>query len=217
MEQEFVSHIFEPFSHAEGADANHVDGVGLGMSIAQNIARMMGGAISVESEPGKGSRFTVTVILRLQNPAEHAGSLPDSVYGERTDISFQGCRILLVEDNEINREIVMELIGETGAMVECAADGRKGLQHFAEMPEGYYDMILMDIQMPVMNGLDTTRAIRKLPREDAMTIPIIALSANASAADIVASRESGMNGHLAKPLDIPKLMEQMEYWLQTEK
>lgn len=213
MEKEFIPHIFELFSRANDPRVTQVDGVGLGMSIAQNIVRMMGGAIRVESEAGKGSRFTVTVILRLQNPAEHVSNPALTAYDGESRVSFRDCRILLVEDNEINREIVMELIGEAGAMVECAEDGRKGLQRFAEMPEGYYDMIFMDIQMPVMNGLDATRAIRKLPRADAVTIPIIALSANVSPADIVASRESGMNGHLAKPLDIPKLMEQMGYWL----
>ncbi len=215
MDQEFIPHIFEPFSRADDPEGTYMEGVGLGMSIAQNIVRMMGGAIGVESTIGEGSRFTVTVILRLQNPAEHSGSLSAAVPAEAAGDSFRNSRILLVEDNEINREIVMELIGEAGAMVECAADGRKGLQRFAEMPEGYYDMIFMDIQMPVMNGLDATRAIRKLPRADALTIPIIALSANVSPVDIAASRESGMNGHLAKPLNIPKLMEQMGYWLKN--
>ncbi len=214
MDEEFIPHIFEPFSRADMTETAQVDGVGLGMSIAQNIVRMMGGAISVKSILGQGSEFTVTVILRLQNPAEHAGSCSLLTAMDSGAGSYRGCRILLVEDNEINREIVMELIGEVGAMVECAADGRKGLQRFAEMPEGYYDMIFMDIQMPVLNGLEATRAIRKLPRADAVTIPIIALSANVSPADIVASREAGMNGHLAKPLDIPKLMEQLEYWLK---
>ena len=111
----------------------------------------------------------------------------------------------------------MELIGETGATVECASDGRQGLRRFADMPEGYYDLILMDIQMPVMNGFEATRAIRKLPRADAASIPILALSANASPEDIAASRESGMNGHLAKPLDIPQLMQQMNYWFHTRR
>lgn len=217
MEEEFVRHIFEPFSRAEESKSSQVDGIGLGMSIAQNIARMMGGAISVESIPGQGSRFVVTLILRLQNPVEFSGQSDESGQEEHTDISFQGCRILLVEDNELNQEIAMELIGEIGAQVECASDGRKGLQRFAEMPEGYYDMILMDIQMPVMNGFEATHAIRKLPRTDAAKIPIIALSANVSPEDIAASRESGMNEHIAKPLDIPQLMERMDYWLNGRK
>ncbi|EOS68881.1 hypothetical protein C818_02756 [Lachnospiraceae bacterium MD308] len=217
MEEEFVHHIFEPFSRAEDSKVSQIDGIGLGMSIAQNIARMMGGAISVESEPGRGTKFIVTLILRLQNPVEYSDSLAECRHEELSDVSFQGCRILLVEDNKLNQEIAMELIGEIGALVECASDGRKGLQRFAEMPEGYYDMILMDIQMPVMNGFEATRAIRKLPRADASVIPIIALSANVAPEDIAMSRESGMNEHIAKPLDIPQLMERMDYWLNGRK
>ena len=213
IEESFIQHIFEPFSRADDPRINSVDGVGLGLSIAQNIARMMGGSIRVKSTPDEGSRFTVTVILRLQNPSDHSDRLPDPIHDDLPDISFQGCRILLVEDNELNQEIAMELIGEIGAMVECASDGRQGLQRFAEMPEDYYDMILMDIQMPVMNGFEATRAIRKLPRADARSIPILALSANVGVEDIAASRESGMNGHIAKPLDIPQLMERMNHWL----
>jgi CheY-like chemotaxis protein len=184
------------------------------MTIAQNIARMMGGTISVKSRFGEGSQITVTVILRLQASSEISDSLPSETSDTPAGVSFYGRRILLVEDNELNQEIAMELIGELDAMVECAADGRKGLQRFAEMPAGYYDMILMDIQMPVMNGFDATRAIRKLPRADAATIPIIALSANASVEDMTASHESGMNGHIAKPLNIPQLIERMGYWLK---
>lgn len=211
--EDFLPHIFEPFARGDDPIVTAVDGIGLGLSIAQNIARMMGGVIHVKSEPGQGSRFTVTVILKQQCPGERREPKPAPVQDEPSDISFQGCRILLVEDNELNQEIAMELIGEIGAQVECAADGRKGLQRFAEMPEGYYDLILMDIQMPVMNGLEATRAIRKLPRADASSIPILALSANVSTEDVAASRESGMNGHIAKPLDIPELMKLMNYWL----
>jgi len=215
MDKDFVRHIFEPFSRAEDPRISYTEGVGLGMTIAQNIARMMGGTIGVKSLPGQGSEFTVTLILRLQNPAEFSGCLQEAAGEKVSEASFRECRILLVEDNELNQEIAMDLIGEIGAMVECAADGRKGLQRFAEMPEGYYDMILMDIQMPVMNGFEATRAIRKLPRADAAKIPIIALSANVSAEDIVAGREAGMNAHLAKPLDIPQLMERLDYWLNN--
>ncbi len=213
MNEQFLPHIFEPFSRADDPVVSSIDGVGLGLSIAQNIARMMGGVISVKSTLGQGSQFTVTIILRLQNSCEPSHCPPVPLQSDLPHTSFQGCRILLVEDNELNQEIAMELIGEIGAMVECASDGRKGLQRFAEMPEGYYDLILMDIQMPVMNGFEATRAIRKLPRTDASSIPILALSANASAEDIATGRESGMNGHMAKPLDIPQLIERMNYWL----
>lgn len=214
MNEQFLPHIFEPFSRADDPVVNSIDGVGLGLSIAQNIARMMGGVISVKSTPGQGSQFTVTIMLRLQNSCEPLPHQPAPVMQEPSDTAFQGCRILLVEDNELNQEIARELIGEIGALVECASDGRKGLQRFAEMPEGYYDLILMDIQMPVMNGFEATRAIRKLPRADAASIPILALSANASAEDLASGREAGMNGHMTKPLDIPQLIERMSYWLK---
>lgn len=216
MDRSFVSHIFEPFSRERAVDISKIDGVGLGMTIAQNIARMMGGAISVKSEPGKGSRFIVTTILKLQHPADQRQSDQpmEPLRAETAENPFQGYRILVVEDNELNQEIAMDLIGETGAMVECANDGRQGLQRFADMPEKYYDLIFMDIQMPVMNGFEATRAIRQLPRADAASIPIIALSANVSSDDIAAVREAGMNEHIAKPLDIPQLMEHMDYWLK---
>ena len=116
----------------------------------------------------------------------------------------------------INQEIAMEIIGATGAAVECAEDGREGLRRFGEMAEGYFDMIFMDIQMPVMNGYEATRAIRKLPREDALTIPIVALSANAFAEDIAASREAGMNEHLTKPLDVTQLIAVMSRRLKEK-
>lgn len=215
IQEDFIPHMFEPFRRADDQDVEKIDGIGLGMTIALNIARMMGGTISVRSKPGCGTQVTVSVILRLQNLKMPAGSLPETIDSDSAEVSFAGRRILLVEDNELNQEIAMELIGEMDVMVECAADGRKGLQRFAEMPAGYYDMILMDIQMPVMNGFDATRAIRKLPRPDAAAIPIIALSANTSADDIAASQEAGMNGHIAKPLDIPQLKQRMRYWLMN--
>ncbi len=216
IEEKFIRHIFEPFSRSEVSDVSKIDGVGLGMTIAQNIARMMGGAISVKSQPGKGAQFTVTLILKLQHPTEYPDCLPEPVQTAPPENPFQGYKILLVEDNELNQEIAMELIGEIGARVECANDGRQGLQRFAEMPEGYYNLIFMDIQMPVMNGFEATRAIRQLPRADAATIPIIALSANVSSDDIAAVRDAGMNEHIAKPLDIPQLMEHMNYWLKKD-
>ena len=213
MAETFLPHIFEPFSRGEDPRVTAVDGIGLGLSIAQNIARMMGGIISVKSTPEQGSLFTVTIILRRSGSLESQKPKPNPVQEDFGEISFQGCRILLVEDNELNQEIAMELIGEIGAMVECAADGEEAVAKFSAAPAGTFDAIFMDVQMPVMNGHAATRAIRKLPRADAGSIPILALSANVSPDDIAASRESGMNGHIAKPLDIPQLLERMSYWL----
>lgn len=133
-----------------------------------------------------------------------------------TDYSFAGGRILLVEDNEINREIAEEIIGSTGVKVESAVNGQEALEMFENHPENYYDLIFMDIQMPVMNGHDASRAIRKLRRGDAKKIPIIAMTANAFAEDIVASRRAGMNEHIAKPLDVGQLMNCMNRWLKNE-
>lgn len=214
MEEEFVKHIFDPFSRAEDSRISTIEGTGLGMTIAQNIVRMMGGSIAVKSRLGEGSQFTVTLFLKRHRDSEEnslSAEHPDPP--EEKEWSFEGHRILLVEDNEINREIAMEVIGETGAVVDCAENGKEGLELFAQSSPGYYSMIIMDIQMPVMDGYAATRAIRSLPREDSSRIPIIAMSANAFAEDISASREVGMNEHITKPLDVPRLMGCMDYWM----
>ena len=213
MAEEFLPHIYEPFSRAEDSRISKTEGTGLGMTIAQNIVRMMGGFIKVESALGKGTRVTVTLLLKLRG---NLGAVADSAREteeDSADARFADRRILLVEDNVINQEIAMEIIGATGAAVECAPNGRKALERFEAMPEGYFDMILMDIQMPVMNGYEATRAIRKLPRRDALSIPIIALSANAFAEDVAVGREAGMNEHMAKPLDIAQLSAVMGRWM----
>lgn len=214
MKEDFVAHIFEPFSREEDSRVSKVEGTGLGMTIAQNFVRMMGGSIGVESVQGRGTKVTVTLLLKLQNPEnEESGGRPVEEDCS-SDEPFRGFRVLLVEDNVINQEIAMEIIGATGAAVECAADGREGLNRFGTMPEGYFDMIFMDIQMPVMNGYEATRAIRKLPKSDALSIPIVALSANSFAEDINASRGAGMNEHMTKPLDVPQLIAVMSRWLK---
>lgn len=216
MEKDFIPHIFEPFCREEDSRISRVEGSGLGMTIAQNIVRMMGGSIGVESTPGKGTEVTVTLFLKQQGQEGAEGRKEDGNGEDVSDELFRGNRVLLVEDNVINQEIAMEIIGATGASVECASDGRAGLRRFGEMPEGYFDMIFMDIQMPVMNGYEATRAIRKLSRGDALSVPIIALSANAYAEDIAASREAGMNEHMTKPLDIPQLIAEMGRWLKPK-
>ena len=214
MKEEFVPRIFEPFSREEDSRISQVKGTGLGMTIAQNIVRMMGGSIDVESILGEGTRVTVTLFLKRQNDAGAEGAPAVQEEEAAADGLFRGNRVLLVEDNVINQEIAMEIIGATGAAVECAADGREGLQRFGEMAEGYFDLIFMDIQMPVMNGYEATRAIRKLSRGDALSVRIIALSANSFAEDIAASREAGMNEHMTKPLDVPELIAMMSRWLK---
>lgn len=344
MDEEFQRRIFEPFSRAEDSRVSKIEGTGLGMTIAQNIVRMMNGSICVESEKGKGSQFTVTVFLKQQKTTapdmeqfaglpvlvvdddicacettcevledlgmagewvqsgkeavEHVGKahrdgkdffavildwkMPEMdgmetakairkkvghsikiiilsaedwtviepearmagvdgfiskplfksrlaymfkkvtgeeeqhsapILKEEQEFSLSGKRILLAEDNEINREIAEELIGGVGVTVESVKDGREALERFEKMGEGYYDLIFMDIQMPVMDGYEAARAIRSLGRRDAVTIPIIAMTANAFSEDVAASKRAGMNEHISKPLDVGQLMTCLNRWL----
>lgn len=343
MSEEFVRKIFEPFSRAEDSRISKIEGTGLGMAIALNIIRMMGGDIRVESEVNKGSRFTVTVYLKQQNTeapdmeqlagmsvlvvdddmmaceaacailnnigmkgewvlsgkeavervveAKRAGKeffavlldwrmsdmdglatakrlrreaetdVPiiiltaadwSSVETEAREIGvtgfiskplfksrlvyllkkiaggdtkketalekvslcqdFNGKRILLAEDNELNREIAEEIIGSTGVTIECVENGLQAVERFKEKGSWYYDLIFMDVQMPVMNGYEATETIRSLEREDASQIPIIAMTANAFTEDMIASKKAGMNEHIAKPLNMDQLMKCMGYW-----
>lgn len=346
MTPEFMEHIFEPFSRAEDLRISKTKGTGLGMAIAQNIVRMMNGSIQIESEVGKGSKFTVTIFLRLQNAVkdetdmfsgldvlavddddiscklicnildeigmnseyvmsgheavervverherlndysaviidwkmpdmdgvetakqirQHVGnqvpviilsaydwteiedearaagvnaflSKPvfrsgvirtfkdlysgggDKVQEHDALESFQNNdlsdkRVLLVEDNDLNREIALEILGLTGIQTEEAENGCEAVDKFKASPEGYYDLIFMDIQMPIMNGYEATSAIRALDRKDAATVPIVAMTANAFAEDIADAKASGMNEHLSKPIDFEKLSEVLNKYI----
>ena len=344
MSREFQKKLFEPFSRAEDSRVSKIEGTGLGMTIARNIARRMNGDIMVHSEIGKGTQFIVTLSLKLLNApmpdTERLADLPvlvaddDEAACETTclilenigmkgeyvlsgkeavervwerrqmnedyfavildwkmpdmdgiataqairrkvgpdvpiiilsaydwsgveeeardagvngfiskplfksrlvylfnqlvgndkdqthpeteqsgNMLFSAKRILLAEDNELNREIAEEILSQTGVTVESVENGQEALERFQEMGENYYDMIFMDIQMPVMNGYEATEAIRKLPQKDAATIPILAMTANAFAEDIQQSRNAGMNEHLTKPLDIEQLMKSLNKWL----
>lgn len=211
MDEAFVQHIFEPFSRAEDSRVSAIEGAGLGMTIAQNIVRRMGGKIAVKSRLGVGSQFTVTLFLKQSVSPEADAPAEESSSGQT--VSLQGRRLLLAEDNELNREIACEILDGAGAAVECAQNGQEAVDLFAKREPGYYDLILMDIQMPVLDGCGAARAIRALPRPDSGAIPIIAMSANAFAEDISASQEAGMNEHITKPLDIPRLMSSLGRWL----
>lgn len=221
MSKEFLEKLFEPFSREGGSRVNKIEGTGLGMAIARSIARKMNGDIIVESELGKGSRFTVQLSLKLGNQVA-----PDQKSEEAQELEMVQAlnkealaekRLLLVEDNELNREIAVELISQTGVSVDSAENGQEALACFEKMPENHYDMIFMDIQMPVMDGYEATAKLRRLARRDAPQIPIIAMTANAFAEDIRKSREAGMNEHLTKPLDIGALMKCLEKWLGEKK
>ncbi len=221
MSKEFLEKLFEPFSREESSRVNKIEGTGLGMAIARSIARKMNGDIIVESELGKGSRFTVRLSLKLGNQVAPDQKSEEAQEQEMVQALSKEAlaekRLLLVEDNELNREIAVELISQTGVSVDSAENGQEALACFEKMPENHYDMIFMDIQMPVMDGYEATAKLRRLARRDAPQIPIIAMTANAFAEDIRKSREAGMNEHLTKPLDIGALMKCLEKWLGEKK
>ena len=202
MSREFQKRAFEPFTQ-EGRDnaRTHYDGTGLGLSIVRALVQQMGGEITFESEEGVGTSFFVTLPFRIDpNPQ----TKPKKTYSETIDLS--GIRVLLAEDNELNMEIATFFIEQHGAEVTVARNGREAVELFANAPEGTFDLILMDVMMPVMNGYEATEIIRGMAREDAKTIPIIAMSANAFQDDIEKSKEVGMNDHLPKPLSTEKLL-----------
>ncbi len=198
MSPEFLQRIFLPFEREDNSMTGTVSGVGLGMAIVKNIVQLMGGTIDVESESGRGSRFTVVLPCALC-PGEVEAAPQES--GE-PEADLTGRRFLLAEDNELNMEIATELLGMEGAEVVQVWNGREAVDRFEKEPPGTFDAILMDIQMPVLDGHGAARAIRALDRPDAATIPIVAMTANAFADDVIAAREAGMTGYIAKPIDM---------------
>lgn len=219
MSQEFMDKIFEPFTRAGSSVGSKVEGTGLGMSITRNIVRMMNGDIRVESQLGVGSRFIVTIFLKLQEEKEISDQSARGIERgvEIEDImalEYEGKRVLLVEDNELNMEITVELLGMIGIQVEQAFDGQQAVDILQEKPPHYYDLIFMDIRMPVMNGYEATRKIRGLEREDLQNIPIVAMSADAFSDDIQRAKEAGMNDHVAKPVELPKLAAALQRWIK---
>ena len=197
MSPEFAERLFVPFERERTSTVSRIQGTGLGLAITKSIVDMMGGSITVETEKGKGTEFTVTVDFPLTEPEEEICSCEEEV------ISFEGMRALLVEDNMINMEIAQMLLKQAGFLIETAENGKIALEMTAASEPGYYDVILMDIQMPVMDGYKATQAIRRLPDPGLAGVPIIAMTANAFQEDIKKAEEVGMNGHIAKPLDIP--------------
>lgn len=204
MSKEFLPHIFEDFSREKNLGENRVIGTGLGMPIVKKMIDLMNGSIEVESEYGKGTRITFFLTCKINNEAEkepHHGTVNES-----GSIAFNQKRILLAEDNELNAEIAVEILQAAGFEVEHAADGRICVDMLQKAAEDYYDLILMDVQMPELNGYQATHEIRNLP-SDRRNVPIIAMTANAFEEDKQNALASGMDGHIAKPIEIPKLMD----------
>lgn len=244
IEPEFLSHIFRPFEQESSMIAKKYGGSGLGMSIADNIIRLMGGQIVIDSELGKGSDFTVFLSLPVAQP-EDTGRQEDEDFSpdpekipelserqqgsdgwnkmpqetaeeKRAEVlrNLRGARVLLAEDNDINAKITMSILERDGVRTDRVLTGRQAVETFAGSEEGYYDVILMDIQMPEMDGWEATRRIRKMERRDAGIIPIYALSANSYVEDQRRSMEAGMNDHIAKPIDYNVLKRKMSLAVQ---
>ena len=202
MSEDFVEHIFEPFTRAESSLTNKVQGTGLGMAITRNIVELMGGTISVQSTPGKGSCFTVVIPMKIDTEAQLEPSETQSV---PDDHLLRGMRFLCAEDNALNAEILEAMLDMEGASCTILSDGRQIADRFRSVKPGEYTAILMDMQMPVMNGLDAARAIRSSENPLGRTIPIIAMTANAFSSDVQECLDAGMDAHLSKPLDLKAL------------
>ncbi len=195
MSQEFVGHAFDLFSQENAASRTEYAGTGLGLALAKKMADRLHGTIEIQSEKHVGT----TVITRIPFEIGHSDKLEEKADYE--GISVSGLRVLVAEDNALNMEIAKFILEDNGMQVECAMDGKEAVSMFAASASGYYDVIFMDIMMPNMNGWEAARMIRRLDREDAAHIPIIAMSANTFAEDVVSSRMAGINLHIAKPMD----------------
>ena len=216
MDPNFVYRIFRPFEQESIETGKKYGGTGLGMAITDQLVHLMGGQIVVESLPGKGSDFTVYLTLPQAEAPEQTSVAGQTEDQDQYEDAFQGRRILMAEDNDINAMIAVELLEEMGARVDVAQNGQLAVEAFEAKPEHYYDFILMDVQMPVLDGRAATRVLRALDRPDAGDIPIFALSADAFVEDVRLSMESGMNGHYSKPVDFVALRRNVGAYLRRK-
>ena len=208
MSSEFLARIFEPFTQEDTSFSNRFGGSGLGLAVSKKMSDLMGGTLEVQSEKGKGSAFTFKVSLPVIVCPEE-----ESAGGEEQEISLAGRRVLVVEDIPENAEIIQDLLELEDMESDHAENGLVALEKFESLPPGTYDAILMDLRMPVMDGLTAARRIRALPRPDAAVFPIIAVTANSFQNDVDASFAAGMNAHLAKPADANELYTTLQKWI----
>lgn len=215
MSEEFIEHIFEPFSREQTSTVSGIEGIGLGMAIVKNIVDRMGGTIAVKSRQGKGTEVTVILPFKVNSQVvecetkvfKKTGQMKMLRERENSENLFKGKKILLAEDNELNREIAVELLKEEGFILDTAEDGTIAVEKMRTAKPGQYDLILMDIQMPIMDGYEATRQIRKLKNPETANIPIVAMTANAFEEDRQKALEAGMNEHVSKPIDLERLLE----------
>ncbi|MCI2047141.1 MAG: PAS domain-containing protein [Faecalibacterium sp.] len=209
MSEDFQKRMFEPFEQESNEITPQSQGTGLGLSIVKNLLELMHGTISVKSEKGKGTEFTVHLDMPILDTTE--GGLPKAPAGDTTVLKDK--HILLVEDHPLNTEIAKKLLQKKGMVVTCACNGQAALEAFAQSRQGTFDAILMDVRMPVMDGLEATRAIRALARADAQNVPIVAMTANAFEEDVQATKKAGMNEHLSKPIEPDLLYQTLAAWM----
>ena len=218
MDPKFINRIFRPFEQESVDTSRKYGGTGLGMAITDQLVRLMGGEIVVESVPGQGSDFSVFLHLPIaEAPEQFTAANADETAPQEEENAFNGCRILMAEDNEINAEIAVEILQSMGAEVDLAENGQIAVDKFAAHPPEYYDFILLDVQMPVMDGRTAARTIRAMNRPDAKTVLMFALSADAFVEDERLSAESGMNGHFAKPVDFAALQRSIGKFLRQRR
>lgn len=212
MSEEFAEHIFEPFTQEHAENRSSYQGTGLGMSIVKSLINKMKGTITLETKQGEGSTFTITLPVKLDTVCF------EETETEEEETSIEGMKILLVEDNDLNLEVAQYILEDAGAEIIVARNGLESVELFEQSESDSFDVILMDVMMPVMDGLTATKRIRKLKRKDARTVPVIAMTANVFNEDIIAAKEAGMNEHIAKPLDFDKLIHTLaKYFLKMDK
>ena len=214
MDKEFIPKLFDAFSQEDTGNTSRYGGSGLGMAITKSIVDMMGGKIEVESEKGVGSTFTSTIPLINATAGEYLSAETKKDVNE--NISLAGCHLLIAEDQEINAEVLIDLLELEDMSSEWAENGKQAVEIFNESEAGHFDAILMDMRMPVMDGLSAAREIRKLDHPDAKKIPIIALTANAFEEDVKQCLDAGMDAHLSKPVNIDLLKEKLSLMLEPE-
>lgn len=206
MSKEFASKVFDAFEREKDTTVEGIEGTGLGMSIVKSIIDMMGGNITVQTEKGKGTEFVISLELELQSAEEIRKSEEAEKSRTQENVDFSGKRVLLTDDMPINRQIATKLLEKLGFKVETAENGQDAVDKVSGADAGYYDVVLMDIQMPLLDGYEATAAIRNLEDKDKASVPIIAMTANAFAEDIKKASEAGMDGHIAKPIDVKNMV-----------
>ena len=218
MDKAFIKHIFEPFERERTSTVSKIQGTGLGMAITKNIVDMMGGTIEVESQKGVGTEFIIRLELRLQAEAGAANEEGAKQHSHAEGVAeFAGKRLLLAEDNELNREIACMLLSKYGFVIDTAENGQEAVDLVAASAPGYYDLVLMDIQMPVMDGHEATRKIRSLENKVLAKVPVVAMTANAFDEDRKAAKECGMNGFISKPINMQEVVQALRMCLQDNK